>query len=303
MTGEETPSYLVHHLQLAGRSDNHGTSSLVFDATTLAYTKRYTSPFGSSRGTRPSSWPDDKRFLGKPADDTTGLTQLGARQYDPITARFLSTDPVFEPQKRQSLNGYSYAANNPTTFTEPIGMSYDDIIGGVVGAVLGVVGAVLGAIGNTGGTASTSSTGNTGGSTNHWTPGATYNFMTKSWDTPFMNRGGMSLQEMLAAQPDWGIVRDNKADNAWENRSMFIGWLWGGGFPLGPHQQFRGGDAFLLALAVDYTVTEMRSNLLGQAMDQGMKVPAAKEALPIRYQDTGPDPGSPGGTSTPDKVS
>ncbi|WP_260327379.1 hypothetical protein [Streptomyces sp. TLI_185] len=122
----------------------------------------------------------------------------------------MSTDPVFEPQKPQSLNGYSYAANNPATFTDPTGLSYDDIIGaigavigGVVGAVLGVVGVVLGAIGNTGGTASTSSTGNTGGSTNHWTPGATFNFITNSWDTPFMNRG---LHEKLAAQPDWGIV-------------------------------------------------------------------------------------------------
>ncbi|MFG2281868.1 RHS repeat-associated core domain-containing protein [Streptomyces asoensis] len=283
---------------LAG--DNHGTSSLVFDATTLACTKRYTSPFGSSRGTKPTSWPDDKAFLGKPSDDTTGLTQLGARQYDPVTARFLSTDPVLEAKKPQSLNGYAYAGNNPATFTDPTGLSYDDIlgaigaiIGGVVGAVLGVVGVVLGAIGNTGGTASTNSTGFTGGSTNHWTPGATYNFITKSWDTPFMNRGGMTLQEMIAAQPDWGIVHDKKADNGWENRSMFIGWLWGGGYPLGPHQQFRGGDAFLSALAVDDTITTMRSKLLGQAMEQGMKAPAAKEALKMHYQDTGPDPGSP----------
>ncbi|MFE9249626.1 RHS repeat-associated core domain-containing protein [Streptomyces sp. NPDC007088] len=290
---------------LAG--DHHGTSSLVFDATTLACTKRYTSPFGAPRGTKVTSWPDDKGFLGKPADDTTGLTQLGARQYDPVTARFLSSDPVLEAQKPQSLNGYAYANNNPATFTDPTGLSYSDIfsaigalIGGVIGAVITMVGAVLDAVGtgsgsstgNTGGTAATSSFGTTGGSTNRWQPGATYNFITKSWDTPFMNRGGMSLQEMIAAMPDWGIVHDDKADNGWENRSLFIGWLWGGGYPLGEHQQFRGGDAFTSVLAVDGSVSKMRAKLLGQAMEQGMDAPAAKHSLFMGYQDRGPDPGS-----------
>ncbi|MGY5010238.1 RHS repeat-associated core domain-containing protein [Streptomyces sp. 900105755] len=275
---------------LAG--DNHGTSSLVLDATTLACTKRYTTPFGSSRGTKPTSWPDDKRFLGKPADDTTGLTQLGARQYDPVTARFLSTDPVLEPDKPQTLNGYAYGNNNPATFTDPTGLFFLDPPVVVTQILHQSPGGTSGGTGGVGGTASTSSTGNTGGSTNLWTPGATYNFITKSWDTPFMNRGGMTLEEMLAAQPDWGIVQDKNADNGWENRSMFIGWLWGGGYPLGPHQQFRGGEAFLSVLAVDGTVTEMRARLLGQAMEQGMKAPAAKEALYMQYQDRGPDPGS-----------
>ncbi|MFF3890350.1 hypothetical protein [Streptomyces sp. NPDC001914] len=58
----------------------------------------------------------------------------------------------FEPQNPQKLNRYSSAANNPATFTDSIGMSYDDIIGaigaligGIVGVVLGVAGAVFGA--------------------------------------------------------------------------------------------------------------------------------------------------------------
>ncbi|MET9669630.1 polymorphic toxin-type HINT domain-containing protein [Streptomyces sp. NPDC006475] len=108
---------------LAG--DHHGTSSLAIDATTLAPTKRYTTPFGSPRGTKPTAWPDDKEFLGKPADATTGLTHIGAREYDPGIGQFVSVDPIFASQQHQSLNGYSYANQNPTTTSDPTGLCVD----------------------------------------------------------------------------------------------------------------------------------------------------------------------------------
>ncbi|MFC9227421.1 RHS repeat-associated core domain-containing protein [Streptomyces decoyicus] len=102
--------------------DHHGTASLAIEPTTLAFTKRYTTPFGSPRGAKPSAWPDDKTFLGKPADSATGLIQVGARQYDPSTSTFLSVDPLLETDKAQTLNGYSYGANNPLTFSDPSGL-------------------------------------------------------------------------------------------------------------------------------------------------------------------------------------
>ncbi|MFD7232128.1 RHS repeat-associated core domain-containing protein [Streptomyces sp. NPDC059881] len=105
---------------LAG--DHHGTSSLVLDATTMAVTKRYTTPFGASRGTAPTAWPDDKAFLGKPADTTTGLTHIGAREYDPTIGQFISIDPLLELDKHQTLNGYTYGAQNPVTFSDPTGL-------------------------------------------------------------------------------------------------------------------------------------------------------------------------------------
>ncbi|MFJ9526320.1 RHS repeat domain-containing protein [Streptomyces cyaneofuscatus] len=105
---------------LAG--DNHGTSSLAIDATTQAVVRRYTTPFGAARGTGPGNWPDDKRFLGKPADTGTGLTHIGARQFDALLGRFLSVDPLLESDKHQSLNGYSYAENNPVTLADPTGL-------------------------------------------------------------------------------------------------------------------------------------------------------------------------------------
>ncbi|MFF2895091.1 RHS repeat-associated core domain-containing protein [Streptomyces sp. NPDC057966] len=104
-------------------SDPHGTATLVLEPTTWAVTKRYTTPFGSTRGATPTTWPDDKGFLGKPADTTTGLTHIGAREYDPGTGQFISVDPVLSLDQHQSLNGYSYANNNPVTASDPTGLA------------------------------------------------------------------------------------------------------------------------------------------------------------------------------------
>ncbi|MFD9504178.1 polymorphic toxin-type HINT domain-containing protein [Streptomyces sp. NPDC060035] len=108
-------------------SDHHGTSSLALDATTFALTKRHTTPFGAPRGTNPTTWPDDKVFLGKPADTTTGLTHIGAREYDPSNGQFISVDPILALDQHQSLNGYAYANNNPSTFSDPTGLMNADV--------------------------------------------------------------------------------------------------------------------------------------------------------------------------------
>jgi RHS repeat-associated protein len=101
--------------------DLHGTSTLAIDNNGQTVTKRYTTPFGATRGGGTSTWPDDKGFLGKPKDDTTGLTYVGARAYDPAIGRFVSVDPLFDPGDSQSLNGYTYADNNPVTRSDPNG--------------------------------------------------------------------------------------------------------------------------------------------------------------------------------------
>ncbi|MEU5638006.1 polymorphic toxin-type HINT domain-containing protein [Streptomyces milbemycinicus] len=102
-------------------ADHHGTSSIALDATTYAITKRYTTPFGAPRGAKPQAWPDDKAFLGKPADTTTGLTHIGAREYDPNIGRFISVDPVMDLTDPQQINGYTYANNTPVTMSDPTG--------------------------------------------------------------------------------------------------------------------------------------------------------------------------------------
>ncbi|KOU67112.1 hypothetical protein ADK55_04495 [Streptomyces sp. WM4235] len=87
--------------------------------------KRYTTPFGAARGTNPTTWPDDKRFLDKPVDANTGLTHIGVREYDPLTGRFLRVDPVLVTDSAQSLGGYGYANNNPVTTSDPSGACSD----------------------------------------------------------------------------------------------------------------------------------------------------------------------------------
>ncbi|MGW0087340.1 RHS repeat-associated core domain-containing protein, partial [Streptomyces sp. NPDC003393] len=103
--------------------DHHNTSTLAISPDTAqTFTKRYTTPFGADRG-KPlyGPWPDDKGFLGKTRDATTGLTHIDAREYDPTIGQFLSVDPVLDISNPQTLNGYSYAANNPVTYSDPDG--------------------------------------------------------------------------------------------------------------------------------------------------------------------------------------
>ncbi|MFF0717060.1 polymorphic toxin-type HINT domain-containing protein [Streptomyces bauhiniae] len=107
---------------LAG--DHHGTSSLAIGSdTSQAVTKRYTTPFGADRGTPLyGPWPNDKGFLGKTRDTTTGLTHVDAREYDPGIGQFISVDPLLDASDPQSLNGYSYASNTPITSSDPSGL-------------------------------------------------------------------------------------------------------------------------------------------------------------------------------------
>ncbi|MER6786696.1 RHS repeat-associated core domain-containing protein [Streptomyces sp. NPDC000658] len=56
-------------------------------------------------------------------DDTySGLTHVGAREYDQSTGRFLSADPVVDFADPLQINGYAYANNNPITKSDPDGL-------------------------------------------------------------------------------------------------------------------------------------------------------------------------------------
>jgi hypothetical protein len=73
--------------------DLHGTMQTVYNPDTHAVTRRTMDPYGnplgtvtttSSSGTTTSGiWPDTHGFLGKSQDASTGLTDVGARHYDP----------------------------------------------------------------------------------------------------------------------------------------------------------------------------------------------------------------------------
>ncbi|WP_331773367.1 polymorphic toxin-type HINT domain-containing protein (plasmid) [Embleya sp. NBC_00888] len=108
-------------------ADHHGTPVSTLDSATLDATRRQSKPFGEPRGPQPTQangqWPDDKGFLGKPMD-ATGLTHVGAREYDPDLGRFISVDPIMDLTDAGQMHGYTYSNNNPLTQSDPSGMAY-----------------------------------------------------------------------------------------------------------------------------------------------------------------------------------
>lgn len=103
-------------------ADHHGTGELAIDAATGAVTQRRFDPYGNERGKATGTWPGEKGFIGGTMDASTGLTHLGAREYDPQLGRFISVDPIIEFTRPQQINGYAYASNNPVTLSDPSGM-------------------------------------------------------------------------------------------------------------------------------------------------------------------------------------
>ncbi|SDN20597.1 intein N-terminal splicing region/RHS repeat-associated core domain-containing protein [Actinacidiphila guanduensis] len=102
-----------------------GTATTAINASTLAVTRRYYDPYGNPRGTKPATWvaPDENHgYLGQPTDSSSGLDLLGARNYDPVTGRFLTPDPVFEAGDPNQMGGYTYAGDNPASGSDPSGL-------------------------------------------------------------------------------------------------------------------------------------------------------------------------------------
>ncbi|MFF1822993.1 RHS repeat domain-containing protein [Kribbella sp. NPDC058245] len=112
-------------------TDHHGTPNLAIDADNQSFERRRTTPYGEARGAAPASWPGQKGFVGGGDDPSTGLVHLEAREYDSTTGRFISVDPIADYQDAQQLNGYAYANNSPTTYTDPDGQ-WGFIIGIIV---------------------------------------------------------------------------------------------------------------------------------------------------------------------------
>lgn len=101
-------------------TDLNGTADMQVDVATGKITRRYSDPYGNTRGT-PVAWTSNHGFLNAPESAFGKLTQLGARAYDATLGRFLSVDAVLAPANPLQNNGYSYSANNPVTYADPSG--------------------------------------------------------------------------------------------------------------------------------------------------------------------------------------
>jgi RHS repeat-associated protein len=115
-------------------NDHHGTGSTQISGDAAqTVVRRKTGIFGQERGSQPAAWAGDKGFVGGTKDTATGLTHLGAREYDPAIGRFISVDPVMDLADPQQTHGYSYSNNNPVNLADPSGRAPDDcLMSGVV---------------------------------------------------------------------------------------------------------------------------------------------------------------------------
>ncbi|MFD9411015.1 polymorphic toxin-type HINT domain-containing protein [Streptomyces sp. NPDC059989] len=115
-------------------SDHHGTGTTQVTADAAqTVTRRKTGIFGDDRGPQPSAWAGDKGFVGGTKDVDSGLTHLGAREYDPTIGRFISIDPIMDLSNSQQMHGYVYSSNNPVSLTDPSGLIESDCYHGHCG--------------------------------------------------------------------------------------------------------------------------------------------------------------------------
>lgn len=106
-------------------ADPHGTATVSVDGLSTAVSRRYMDPFGNARGTSSPTWePNSHGFVNGVDDASTGLTHLGAREYDSKLGRFISVDPLVDIADPQTLNAYAYSNSNPATFSDADGLMF-----------------------------------------------------------------------------------------------------------------------------------------------------------------------------------
>ncbi|MEU7998259.1 polymorphic toxin-type HINT domain-containing protein [Micromonospora sp. NPDC049060] len=110
-------------------TDHQGTQQFAIASGNQAITPQRQTPYGGVRGTPPATWPNQLGFVGGTRDggpDTTGLTNIGARPYDPAIGKFVAVDPLMDLADPEQWNGYAYANNTPVTSSDPTGLIPDD---------------------------------------------------------------------------------------------------------------------------------------------------------------------------------
>jgi RHS repeat-associated protein len=115
-------------------TDPHGSDQVAAMTTSSGVgpvIRRYLDPYGNPLGaTSGGTWPDPHGFLDKPSVAASGtgavtpVQDVGAREYEPGTGRFLQVDPILDPADPQSLNGYAYADNDPIGKSDPSGLRF-----------------------------------------------------------------------------------------------------------------------------------------------------------------------------------
>jgi len=102
------------------QDDLGSVTSLSNGAGSLAQTYTFDS-FGNQTASS-GSLTNPFRFAGREFDTESGLYFMRARYFDPATGRFISEDPNDKGSLYDDLNRYAYTENNPTNWTDPLGL-------------------------------------------------------------------------------------------------------------------------------------------------------------------------------------
>ncbi|MGC0370110.1 RHS repeat-associated core domain-containing protein [Microbacterium sp. SLBN-111] len=100
--------------------DPVGTVNLEINASTGTVTRRWTDPFGLTRGSG-TAWSSNLGYLNQPRS-STGLTQLGARAYDAELGQFITVDPLMDTSNPRHTNPFAYAFNSPISYSDADGL-------------------------------------------------------------------------------------------------------------------------------------------------------------------------------------
>jgi RHS repeat-associated protein len=119
LISETTPAgaFYLHY-------DNNGSATNATNATGTTQWTRLYEPFGTKRSESNASGAPivPAQYTGEYLDATTNLYNLRARQYDPTSGRFLSTDPLAQAISDPYVAEYAYVGNQPTFLLDPSGL-------------------------------------------------------------------------------------------------------------------------------------------------------------------------------------
>ena len=110
-------------------NDFAGSAIAATDAAGALLWKENYTPFGDRAVKAVNATGNRQWYTGKPVDSETGLSNFGARMYDPAIGRFKGVDAVgFSEGNLHSFNRYAYGNNNPYRFVDPDGNDAVDAI-------------------------------------------------------------------------------------------------------------------------------------------------------------------------------
>ena len=119
----DVPEYLF--------TDHLGSPIMGAKADRTIVWKEQFAPFGEKLA-NPAAAEDNVGFTGH-IQDSTGLTYMQARYYDPVIGRFLSKDPVgFTAGGTDYFNRYAYVGNDPVNGTDPTGLEKQTVTRDIV---------------------------------------------------------------------------------------------------------------------------------------------------------------------------